>query len=115
MKTEVMQLSGKTLGDLLEDLSARPAITIQGAPLPWVKEFTFLGVMFYETKNMDLEMMQHRYAKARHAQAALRHRCATLGISNAGIQATLFDTIVRSTMGYGVEFYGPAYLATAAA
>jgi hypothetical protein len=112
VKTVVMQLSGETLG---EDLSARPATMIQGAPLPWVKEFTYPAVMFHETKNMDLEMMQHRYTKARRAQAALRHRCATLGISNAGIQATLFDIIVRSSMGYGVEFWGPAYLATAAA
>ena len=106
-----MQLSGADTGAL----STRPAITVAGQPLPWVRDFVYLGVPFHESEDLDTLMAEERLLKARRAQAALRHRCARLGITNPAMQANFFDIIVRSTMSYGVELWGPGYLATTAA
>ena len=42
--------------------------------------------------------------------AALRYRCAQLGITQPALMAKLFDTTVVSTLGYGIELLGPGYL-----
>ena len=41
--------------------------------------------------------------------------CLQLGISVPAMKSKLFDVIVRSTMGYGVEMWGPGYLMSTAA
>ena len=59
-------------------------------------------------------MAEERIMKGRRAQAALRHRCSQLGISVPAMKSKLFDVIVRSTMGYGGEMWGPGYLMSTA-
>jgi hypothetical protein len=64
-KTKIMMLSG---GGTDDNLSSRPTFTINGQPLTWVTEFTYLGVTFHETKNMDTIMADARLVKGRTAQ-----------------------------------------------
>ena len=107
VKTTIMQLSGPSLGD---NLASRPSLRLQGQPLPWVTSFVYLGITFNETADMDISMFEQRLLKARRAQAVLVGRCAALGITNPALQLSLWDTVVRSTMGYGVEIWGPGLL-----
>lgn len=104
VKTNIMQLSGPGLGD---NLATRPSLQLQGQPLPWVTSFVYLGVTFNENADMDISMFEQRLLKARRAQAVLLGRCAALGVTNPALQLSLWDTVVRSTMGYGVEIWGP--------
>ncbi len=106
-KTKLMLLSGATEGG---SLAARPTVTVCGQALPWVRDFVYLGVPFHETADLDTPMAEERVFKGRRNLAALRYRCAQLGISNPALMADLFDTMVRSTLGYGIELWGAGYL-----
>ncbi|KAL4521613.1 hypothetical protein Ndes2437B_g07817 [Nannochloris sp. 'desiccata'] len=112
VKTNIMRLSG---GSPEDDLSTRPTFTINGQPLKWVREFIYLGVTFHETTNMDLLMAETRLLKGRTAQALTRYQCSRLGLTNPGVQVSLLNALVRSTMEYGIEVWGPDYLNKAAA
>ena len=65
VKTKVLQLSGAGA-----DTTQRPDVMVNGTVLPWVDCFTYLGVPFYETKEMDSLMAEERIMKGRRAQAA---------------------------------------------
>ncbi|KAL4519602.1 hypothetical protein Ndes2526B_g01817 [Nannochloris sp. 'desiccata'] len=112
VKTNIMRLSG---GSPEDDLSTRPTFTINGQPLKWVREFIYLGVTFHETTNMDLLMAETRLLKGRTAQALTRYQCSRLGLTNPGVQVSLLNALVRSTMEHGIEVWGPDYLNKAAA
>ncbi|KAG7674780.1 hypothetical protein KSW81_006200 [Nannochloris sp. 'desiccata'] len=112
VKTNIMRLSGGLPED---DLSTRPTFTINGQPLKWVREFIYLGVTFHETTNMDLLMAETRLLKGRTAQALTRYQCSRLGLTNPGVQVSLLNALVRSTLEYGIEVWGPDYLNKAAA
>ncbi|KAL4513364.1 hypothetical protein Ndes2437B_g00576 [Nannochloris sp. 'desiccata'] len=112
VKTNIMRLSGGLPED---DLSTRPTFTINGQPRKWVREFIYLGVTFHETTNMDLLMAETRLLKGRTAQALTRYQCSRLGLTNPGVQVSLLNALVRSTLEYGIEVWGPDYLNKAAA
>ena len=106
-KTKLMQLSGAAANS---NLTARPTVIVCGQALPWVRDFVYLGVPFYESGEMDAPMAEERLRKGRRSMAALRYRCAQLGITQPALIAKLFDTTVVSTLGYGIELWGPGYL-----
>jgi hypothetical protein len=105
VKTKIMQLSGAN-----SSISQRPSLVVNDTPLPWVSEFTYLGVPFHESEDLDEKMAAERLLKGRRAQAALRYRCSQLGITVPAMKSYLFDIIVKSTLGYGIELWGPGYL-----
>ena len=106
-KTKLMQLSGAAANS---NLTARPTVIVCGQALPWARDFVYLGVPFYESGEMDAPMAEERLRKGRRSMAALRYRCAQLGITQPALIAKLFDTTVVSTLGYGIELWGPGYL-----
>ena len=61
---------------------------------------------------MDILMAEARLCEGRRSMAALRYRCALLGITQPALIAKLFDTTVVSTLGYGNELWGPGDLLT---
>ena len=42
-------------------------------------------------------------------------KCSRLGVTKPGTQVQLLNILVRSTMEYGIEMWGPGYLSTQAA
>ena len=65
----------------------------------------YLGVELHRTKPFASAALP-RYETGERSQFALLSRCAELGIHNPALGMQLWDSLVRPTLMYGVEFWG---------
>ncbi len=87
----------------------RGQVRYGGHALPTIDSFVYLGVRFFSCHNKRGNArlnMQSNLTKAKQALGALRSRCRELGIHNVAVLTRLFDSLVRSVLDYGCEFWG---------
>ena len=82
-------------------------ISYQGGPVEVVQTFKYLGIVFYSTHAFSDDAGKARAATAARAQGALHRRCYQLGITDPTLQMRLHDVLVRPSLLYGVEMWGP--------
>lgn len=82
-------------------------ISYEGGAVEVVQAFKYLGIVFHSTHAFSADAGEARAAAAARAQGALRRRCYQLGIQDPTLQMRLHDMLVRPSLLYGVEVWGP--------
>ena len=72
-----------------------------------VQTFKYLGIVFHSTHAFSDDAGKARAATAARAQGALHRRCYQLGITDPTLQMRLHDVLVRPSLLYGIEVWGP--------
>jgi hypothetical protein len=107
-KTKVMVLSQGSMQ------SSALSVYYKGQELEQVEAFTYLGIRLTSTGDMNEQAAGARLRAGRAAWAAVRGKAAQLGITSVKLLCAYFDAVVRPTLEYGVELWGPAYTAAGA-
>ena len=79
-------------------------LTYQGQQIEQVPEFRYLGLDVHQSKGFPL-CTYHLLAAARKALFGLKQRCMELHITDARLQCSLFNTLVRPILSYGCEVW----------